>query len=160
MDTREKILKIMQAEEMNALQFASEIGIQSSTLSHILNGRNKPSLEVIKKILNRFRTINADWLILDSGTIYRQEKHSQTPSLFPPDEENTSIPKSYANEKELNFKKENSPEKIEMPIINDTVNKNSMKFPEEIITTKVTDKSVSKIIVYYTDKTFQEFIPG
>jgi transcriptional regulator with XRE-family HTH domain len=160
MDTREKILKIMQAEEMNALQFASEIGIQSSTLSHILNGRNKPSLEVIKKILNRFRTINADWLILDSGTIYRQEKHTQTPSLFPPDDENTSISKSYDPEKALKFKNEKSPEKIEMPIINDNTNKITVKLPEEIVTTKVTDKTVNKIIVYYNDKTFQEFIPG
>lgn len=149
----------MQAEEMNALQFASEIGIQSSTLSHILNGRNKPSLDVIKKILNRFRTVNADWLILDSGTIYRQEKHSQTPSLFPQDDENASILRNYNSENASNFKTENATEKNESTKINDVAKKNVTILPEDTVATKVIDKTVSKIIVYYSDKTFQEFNP-
>ncbi|MFA6582587.1 MAG: helix-turn-helix transcriptional regulator, partial [Paludibacter sp.] len=81
MEVKEKIEKIMEKEQMNSLQFASEIGIQGSTLSHILNDRNKPSLDVLKKILNRFRTISSDWLILDVGSMYRQEKQSQAPTL-------------------------------------------------------------------------------
>jgi len=38
--------------------------------------------------MNRFRTINPEWLILDIGTMYRQEKHSQTPTLFDSLDEN------------------------------------------------------------------------
>jgi len=49
MEEKDKIEKIMQAENLNSAQFATEIGIQGSTLSHILNGRNKPSLDVLKK---------------------------------------------------------------------------------------------------------------
>jgi transcriptional regulator with XRE-family HTH domain len=159
MDTREKILKIMQAEEMNALQFASEIGIQSSTLSHILNGRNKPSLDVVKKILNRFRTVNADWLILDSGTIYRQEKHSQTPTLFPPDDENISDSANYTSNRRQNFNTENSSEKSEQPVKTAHSAQIENSAAPETIFTKVADKKVNKIIVYYTDNTFQEFTP-
>ena len=51
MDEKERIEKIMLKEEMNSAIFAAEIGIQGSTLSHILNGRNNPSLDVLKKIL-------------------------------------------------------------------------------------------------------------
>ena len=82
MDEKERIEKIMQLEEMNSAVFAAEIGIQGSTLSHILNGRNNPSLDVLKKILNRFRTVSSDWLILGVGSMYRSEKQSQTPTLF------------------------------------------------------------------------------
>jgi len=90
MEVKEKIEKIMEREQMNSLQFAAEIGIQGSTLSHILNERNKPSLDVLKKILNRFRTISSDWLILDVGSMYRTEKQSQAPTLFDSIDENIS----------------------------------------------------------------------
>lgn len=157
MDTREKIIKIMQAEEMNALQFASEIGIQSSTLSHILNGRNKPSLDVVIKILNRFRTVNADWLILDSGTIYRQEKHSQPPSLFPIDDDSNSLSDTYIPKKVQNLRNENSTEKSET-VFNATRNiEKEIKNQDALIVEKISEKKVNKIIVYYTDNTFQEF---
>src|ERR1035437_9611812 len=82
MDEKERIERIMLKEEMNSAVFAAEIGIQGSTLSHILNGRNNPSLDVLKKILNRFRTVSSDWLILGVGSMYRNEKQSQAPTLF------------------------------------------------------------------------------
>lgn len=82
MDEKERIEEIMRKEEMSAAVFANEIGIQGSTLSHILNGRNNPSLDVLKKILNRFRIVSSDWLILGIGSMYRSEKKSQVPTLF------------------------------------------------------------------------------
>ena len=60
MDEKDRIEKVMLTEGMNSAQFAAEIGIQGSTLSHILNGRNNPSLDVLKKVLNRFRTVSSD----------------------------------------------------------------------------------------------------
>ena len=55
---KDRIEKVMIKEGLNATQFAAEIGIKSPTLSHILNGRNNPSLEVLKRILDRYRTIS------------------------------------------------------------------------------------------------------
>jgi len=158
MDDKEKIEKIMQIEKLNSVQFAAEIGIQGSTLSHILNGRNKPSLEVLKKILNRFRTINSDWLILDTGTMYRHEKQSQTPSLFPIEEENITKTVSYEVKPDTNFhsnfsQKRNEQPPVEMKTVtsSDIANILSQK-------TETKSKSVERIIVYYSDNTFQEFI--
>ncbi len=158
MDDKEKIEKIMQIEKLNSVQFAAEIGIQGSTLSHILNGRNKPSLEVLKKILNRFRTINSDWLILDTGTMYRQEKHSQSPLLFPYDDESTSD-SVFSPIKSDNILKPNiSQKKIENPTI-EMNSVSSIDFTNiESPKSEIKIKSVEKIIVYYTDNTFQEFI--
>lgn len=157
MDDKEKIEKIMQIEKLNSVQFAAEIGIQGSTLSHILNGRNKPSLEVLKKILNRFRTINSDWLILDTGTMYRQEKHSQTPSLFPYEDENTSdsmfsTTKSVNNFQSTSSTKKNESDKFEIkPDVSAEIGRFTVQNSE------FKTKAVERIIVYYSDNTYQEF---
>ena len=160
MDEKEKIEKIMQTENLNSVQFAAEIGIQGSTLSHILNGRNKPSLDVLKRILNRFRTINSDWLILDIGSMYRTERNSQTLSLFDNYDENSSESVNYnqKTEEKRNQQKEANNFKTEK-IVESTKN---TEFQQEImkLESTVAEKKVKKIIVYYSDNTFEEFTPN
>ena len=160
MDEKERIEKIMLKEEMNSAVFATEIGIQGSTLSHILNGRNNPSLDVLKKILNRFRTVSSDWLILGIGSMYRVEKQSQTPTLFDSLDEN--ITKSGSSE---SF----TPEKT-VPV-SSVIQQKTMPVQEIpvhapaetpiasfIPQMETSSKSVRKVIIYYTDNTFQEFM--
>ncbi len=157
MEEKDRIEKIMQLEEMTAAVFATEIGIQGSTLSHILNGRNNPSLEVLKKILNRFRTISSDWLILGVGSMYRTEKQSQALTLFDNIDENISKSNVYA---------ENSPSKInQYNSNNQNRNVNSKPIEQNLTVDSVkssitqnnaVSKSVKKIIIYYNDNTFQE----
>lgn len=87
MDGREKLIKIMQTEGLNAKQFAAEIGVGAGTISNILNGRNNPSHEVMQKVLRRFENISADWLVVDRGPMYRPAPaapvgEQTTPTLF------------------------------------------------------------------------------
>ena len=164
MDVKEKIEKIIKAENLNFAQFAAQINIQGSTLSHILNGRNKPSLEVLKSILNRYRNISSDWLILDVGTMYRSEKQSQEPTLFDNIEQTVSptipleaieAPKStppiYTNQEKVVPNVLSQQQPIPEPSIITPLQ--SSVFASD----KVPTKSVRKIIIYYTDNTFQEF---
>jgi transcriptional regulator with XRE-family HTH domain len=158
MEVKEKIESIMKLEELNSAQFAAEIGIQGSTLSHIINGRNNPSLDVLIKILNRFRTINTDWLILGVGSMYRSEKQSQTPTLF--DELNETAYKSDISDIKKQEKTDSVSSAFQPKSIGSStdsilqapeVNRTYMPNVESAI------KSVKKIIVYYNDNTFQEF---
>ena len=64
---KERITKIMQKEEMSSVQFAEKIDISPSSLSHILNGRNKPSLEVVMKIHKACSYVNLLWLLYGEG---------------------------------------------------------------------------------------------
>lgn len=64
---KDRIEKIMEREQLSASKFADLIGVQRSSISHILSGRNKPSLELVNKILDHFDQINADWLLLGKG---------------------------------------------------------------------------------------------
>lgn len=194
MDERTRIEKIMQHEGMTSGQFAQEIGIQNSTLSHILNSRNNPSLDVMKKILNRFPSIYSDWLILGQGPMFRQESNSQMPTLFGFEEESSSL-SDISLEKnpdifnQNNSSKENSQLK-NMPdeknlgesqvenvdlLAGENINANSggvtgrfiresriLNTQEEKTNPKVDmppipEKKVAKIILYYSDNTFQEF---
>ena len=64
---REKLLNLMKSEQLTASKLAELLDIQPSGISHILGGRNKPSFDLVQKILRRFPQVNPDWLLLDKG---------------------------------------------------------------------------------------------
>lgn len=143
---RERIAKLMELEQMSPTRFAQLIGIQPSIVSHILNGRNKASLEVAQKILNAFPSVNPDWLIMGTGTMYREELPSRQTSLFDvkPEIQRESI--VYDAKK---------PEKI----MQQTTSNQEVERKTELKNEVVPEKTVKKITVYYSDRTFEEFIP-
>ncbi len=61
---------ILRAKNLTARQFAEEIGIQPSGMSHILSGRNNPSLEFVTKVIRRYPEIDANWLLLGKGEMF------------------------------------------------------------------------------------------
>ena len=71
MEILDRIKMVMKANQLNAATFADRIGVQRSNLSHILTGRNKPSLDFIEKMLIQFPKVNASWLI--SGQIQQTD---------------------------------------------------------------------------------------
>jgi len=109
MNLTERLSYIMKLNELSASAFADKIGVQRSGISHILSGRNKPSLELIQKILHHFPKVSADWLI--SG-----QKVMDKPLSPPPDA---------------------------TPSIDTTIDDSN--------------KSIKKIVVFYSDNTFEEY---
>lgn len=72
--------KIMEYYHINASVLADKIGIQRSGLSHILSGRNKPSLEFILKIISEFPEVDFYWLTLGKGT-FPKSNYATPPTL-------------------------------------------------------------------------------
>lgn len=68
-----KLQHLIKSEGLTASRFAEMLEIQPAGVSHILAGRNKPSFDLLQKILRRFPKINPDWLLLDSEKMYRDE---------------------------------------------------------------------------------------
>jgi transcriptional regulator with XRE-family HTH domain len=58
-----RIKEVMENEGMSAAEFADHLGIGRPLLSHVLGGRNNPSLQLVLKILNHFPAYSANWLI-------------------------------------------------------------------------------------------------
>ena len=63
----ERIKLILQAKNISVAQFAEDINVQRSGMSHILSGRNRPSLDFVIKVLKCYPEINPSWLILGEG---------------------------------------------------------------------------------------------
>ena len=59
----ERVKKIMEDNKLSATQMAERIGVQRSAISHILSGRNKPSLDFVLKVLEAFKNVSSDWLL-------------------------------------------------------------------------------------------------
>lgn len=88
-----RIKQIIDKEKLSSTQFATEIGVQRSALSHVLSGRNKPSLDFMMKIKTRYPEINLDWLMLGKGKmigaaeikdtykspVIKKDKYKETP---------------------------------------------------------------------------------
>jgi transcriptional regulator with XRE-family HTH domain len=71
-----RIKKVIEDHDLNAASFAEKIGVQRSGISHILSGRNKPSLEFLSKIHTTFNEVEYDWLLL--GKTQHTEKPPTT----------------------------------------------------------------------------------
>jgi len=105
----DRILKIMDYNKFTPSEFADVLEIDRSRLSHILNGRNKPSLEIVMKILEKFPEISSDWLLFGSGNMLKNletsnknlnlinEKNKPTTA-----ELDLNIPNTYNDVKNLN----------------------------------------------------------
>jgi len=137
---KSKLEYLLRSENLTATTLARKLDIQPSGISHILSGRNKPSFDLVVKILRAFPHLNPDWLMLDSDKIYRDdvvpgevESVTATPSLEarPLDFENIEISTRENFEKNENHS-------------NFSVAENS-------------GKRMQRVIILYTDGSFESF---
>jgi len=138
-----RIQEVMKNNNLSPSQFADEINVQRSGISHILSGRNKPSLEFILKVLTRFPDVNASWLLF--GKHEQEElKYRKTPDPDIKINGNTELfPIEKGLMEEISVPEENQ-EKKEKSI-------DSTQKPEEEI--------LEKVLFFYRDKTFKEYKP-
>jgi transcriptional regulator with XRE-family HTH domain len=64
---KDQLIKLLTHFNLSATRFAEEIGVQRSSISHILSGRNKPSYDFIVKIMEKYPTIDPAWLLTGNG---------------------------------------------------------------------------------------------
>jgi transcriptional regulator with XRE-family HTH domain len=67
---KERILQLLDLEKISPSKFADLIGVQRSSVSHVISGRNKPSFDFLQKTLKAFPGLKADWLMLGDGPMY------------------------------------------------------------------------------------------
>jgi len=71
---------ILMHHELSSAAFADLIQVQRSSISHLLNGRNKPSLEFIMKIDEAFSEVDLQWLLYGAGTFPSLPSKKNTPT--------------------------------------------------------------------------------
>lgn len=78
-----RLKKVMDFHNISASMFADKIGVQRSSISHILSGRNKPSLDFILKVTSEFKDVDIQWLLNGKGVFPKNAENNTTaPSLL------------------------------------------------------------------------------
>ena len=143
---REKLQKLMSTEQLTSSRFAELLGIQPSGVSHLLGGRNKPSFDLVQKILRRFPHINPDWLILDSEQMYRTDADDQSAS--------TNAVENVSSEMAVNGENISATQNIAFSESSQT----STPGVEQMMARAATaHKNVKRVIVLFDDHTFESF---
>ena len=138
---------------LNASSFADKIGVQRSSMSHLLSGRNKPSLDFVLKILDVFPDVDLYWILNGKGSFPKNEdeiinpkaeniSELEKPSAPIPSSENLAAADLFSqmNKKEESQEKRNFPEP-----------KNSNFNLEE--------GEIEKIVFFYKNGTFKVYVP-
>lgn len=84
-EMKDRIAHIIRAKNLTAAEFALRLGIQPSNISHLLSGRNNPSLDFVKKLKETFPEYNLDWIVLGKGPMTVSEPFFETGSSNVPD---------------------------------------------------------------------------
>lgn len=85
MNERERIELIMKCYDLSPSQFADKTGIQRASVSHIISGRNKPSLEVMLKIYEAFPGMDMKWLMTGVGEAPTRQATMEAATVAAPD---------------------------------------------------------------------------
>lgn len=112
----ERIRTVIEHYGLTVSTFADKIGVQRSSISHLLNGRNRPSLDFVLKVVQTYPEVNLYWLLNGKGQ-------------FPEQAESVSLP----------------------PILDDA------KAPTNPINDFHTEKEAVKIVIFYSDGSFESF---
>ena len=155
---KDRIKQLITTKGLTSARFADMIGVQRSGISHILSGRNKPSLDLLNKMLFTFPDISADWLITGQGDMLRSEtkKSPSTGELFPPGDEKRS--EKVVEPDNMN-REEDPPEYVTKK---DTANKAALIEKQQKDQGNIPGeegKEIEKVVIFYTDRTFREYRP-
>jgi len=134
---KERILQFLKSENKSSAQFAEEIGVQPSGISHIISGRNKPSLDFMLKMLDRYQYLSTEWLLFGKGKMYKEEAMNE---LF--DE-------SLIHDKDSDLQKYK---------INHVVEEDNTTLPLTIKPLKE-KTTIDRIVIFNKDRTFTEYMP-
>ncbi|HKK81299.1 MAG TPA: helix-turn-helix transcriptional regulator [Prolixibacteraceae bacterium] len=152
---RERIVKFIETEGLTAGEFADKIGVQRSSVSHVLNGRNNPGFSFIQKILDTYPEVNSRWLLTGAGDIYdsdvvskneKQEKSVETNDLF----------------STVNNRNVSNPPLSNKSLQNPVAEQHSQQHVSNEPATNIPKqpKKVVKVLIFYDDHTFEDFRPA
>lgn len=67
----ERLQQFLAAENISQSQFAETIGVARASVSHILAGRNRPGYDFICSLLEHYPSLNSEWILMGKGKMYK-----------------------------------------------------------------------------------------
>ncbi len=147
----ERIKAIMAYYQLRAAQFSDAIGMQRSAVSHVLSGRNKPSLDFVLRIKKHFPEISLDWLTLGKGNMLEGDA-LEGKDLF-------TVGTAAAQHSSVAQKIDEAAPSLEnQPAETNQALVSGEEAPAEYLVKGAAGR-VSRVLFIYADGTFQEFSP-
>lgn len=171
MNERERIELIMKCYELSPSQFADKTGIQRASVSHILSGRNKASLEVMLKIYDAFPGLDMEWLMTGKG---EEPGSANKPAVSTTSGGGSLFAEHVANTPALNFvaeetahvpaeplvdKKDVRKSDVQPAVSRERRTRKTMVRPSAVVNNDVQARRIREIRVYYTDGTYEILMP-
>lgn len=144
-DIKDRLAHILRAKNLTASQFAELMEIQPSNVSHLLNGRNKPSLDFLKKLKEIFPEYSFDWIILGKKPITINEPNPVS-----------------SDAQQIKFEDVEDKRVMEFDDVDENNKPDGVQIVEKIAenqTIMALDNTIEKILVVYSDKTFEILMP-
>jgi transcriptional regulator with XRE-family HTH domain len=149
MSTNNKIKEVLTIKQLSPSQLADTIGVQRSSISHILSGRNKPSLDIIQRIVKYYTEFTYEWFLDEVGS------HLPTASL----DSYKQVRQSGSNVPEPTSTRRSTTKNMGIIIPESTTHQNMLPAQSSDAQTASTNQ-IDKILIFYTNGTFQEYKPS
>ena len=137
---------------LTASAFADKIGVQRSSLSHLLSGRNKPSLDLILKIIQNFPEVDLYWILNGKGNFPKTEVEVKKESITPI-AKNIALEYNATQQHDLfsteTYEAKNPVFEKKMDEFSNTGN---MTYPKN-------DSDIERIVVFYKNGSFKNYNP-
>ena len=146
---KERLLQLLDLEHLTPSKFADLIGVQRSSVSHLLSDRNKPSFDFLQKTLKTFPGLKAEWLMLGDGPMYDQMGREGT-DLF-----NQDVPETTEHE---SFENQDLQQAVSLPLEPTPAETQDIQDIEEDFSTK--HRKVVQVMLLYDDDTFISYKPS
>ncbi|WP_194852445.1 helix-turn-helix domain-containing protein [Nonlabens antarcticus] len=144
-DFSKRLVQIMERHDLNASSFADLVGVGRSSISHLLSGRNKPSLDFVLSVLKQFSDVDLYWFLNGKGTY---------PKTIVESDQKTSVSSSKQPKPNPIFQSEQEsikPVPEHIPNAQDIDSKLTATSPNK------KGKNITKVILFYEDGTFESF---
>ena len=153
-DIKDRFKLIMNREKLTAGAFAESIGASQATISHILSGRNRPSVELVLRVHQRYTDINLEWLLTGKGQMSNEDGTSDS-SL----EADLNYPLFAENAKNVTEEPDNIKERQEMPLAHPNIPPKEI-VKQEIIYKERPPRKITEIRIFFDDNTYETFKPA
>ena len=140
-EMKDRIAHIIRAKNLTAAEFAMQLGIQPSNISHLLSGRNNPSLEFVKKLKETFPEYSLEWIIFGRGPITVSEPFVEIAPTV--------------KEMEFQSHEDSKEKKFERDLFDSSLDVK----PKSELTSSPSDGVLKKIVLVYSDNTYEVLSP-
>lgn len=149
-DFIKRLETVLEYYSLTASSFADKISVQRSSMSHLLSGRNKPSLDFIMKLAEEFPEVTLEWILNGKGS-FPKDDFTPAPTFIQPEKkiEQSTKEDLFSNklEEKNDLLEANKATQISTPE-NQIRNQNTIQ----------TESEIERIVVFFKNGTFKNYI--